>query len=126
MFSNIGMILDLLMMIALCTLILLGVPVVFILTGCAVAFAALGMMFGVFDLFLLGALAQRLFGTMTSEVLIAIPLFIFMGMMLEKSKIAPELLEAMGRLFGSVLCSELAIVWGARRWRAHRRRAHRH
>jgi TRAP-type mannitol/chloroaromatic compound transport system permease large subunit len=102
MFSNIGMILDLLMMIALCTLILLGVPVVFILTGCAVAFAALGMMFGVFDLFLLGALAQRLFGTMTSEVLIAIPLFIFMGMMLEKSKIAPELLEAMGRLFGSV------------------------
>jgi tripartite ATP-independent transporter DctM subunit len=102
MFSSIGMILDLLMMIALCTLILLGVPVVFILTGCAVAFAALGMMFGVFDLFLLGALAQRLFGTMTSEVLIAIPLFIFMGMMLEKSKIAPELLEAMGRLFGSV------------------------
>jgi TRAP-type mannitol/chloroaromatic compound transport system permease large subunit len=102
MFSNIGAILDLLMMIALCTLILLGVPVVFILTGCAVAFAVLGIMFGVFDLFLLGALAQRLFGTMTSEVLIAIPLFIFMGMMLEKSKIAPELLEAMGRLFGSV------------------------
>jgi TRAP-type mannitol/chloroaromatic compound transport system permease large subunit len=42
------------------------------------------------------------FGTMTSEVLIAIPLFIFMGMMLEKSKIAPDLLEAMGRLFGSL------------------------
>lgn len=102
MFSSIGSILDLLMMIALCTLIMLGVPVVFILTGCAVVFAFLGIAFGVFDLFLLGALAQRMFGTMTSEVLIAIPLFVFMGMMLEKSRIAPELLEAMGRLFGSV------------------------
>jgi TRAP-type mannitol/chloroaromatic compound transport system permease large subunit len=79
-----------------------GIPVVFILTGCAIVFAGLGVMFGAFDLFLLGALAQRVFGTMTSEVLIAIPLFIFMGMMLEKSKIAPELLEAMGRLFGSL------------------------
>jgi TRAP-type mannitol/chloroaromatic compound transport system permease large subunit len=102
MFSNIGSILDLLMMISLCTLIMLGVPVVFILTGCAVIFALLGVAFGAFDLFLLGALAQRVFGTMTSEVLMAIPLFVFMGMMLEKSKIAQELLEAMGRLFGSV------------------------
>jgi TRAP-type mannitol/chloroaromatic compound transport system permease large subunit len=102
MLLSIGSILDLLMMVALCTLIMLGVPVVFILTGCAVVFALLGVAFGAFDVFLLGALAQRLFGTMTSEVLIAIPLFIFMGMMLEKSRIAPELLEAMGRLFGSV------------------------
>jgi hypothetical protein len=55
---------------------------------------ALGWALGTFDLFLLGALAQRIFGTMTSEVLIAIPLFVFMGIMLEKSKIAEELLEA--------------------------------
>lgn len=95
-------ILDFFMMLALCTLIMVGLPVVFILTGCAVIFGALGILFGVFDGFLFGALAQRLFGTMTSEVLIAIPLFVFMGMMLEKSKIAPELLEAMGRLFGRV------------------------
>ena len=100
--SAIGQWLDLFMMIALCTLIMTGIPVVFILTGCAVIFALLGVMFGAFDMFLLGALAQRLFGTMTSEVLIAIPLFIFMGMMLEKSRIAPELIEAMGRLFGSL------------------------
>jgi tripartite ATP-independent transporter DctM subunit len=100
--SGAGAILDLLMMIALCTLIMTGIPVVFILTGCSIVFGLLGIVFGAFDPFLFGALAQRVFGTMTSEVLIAIPLFIFMGMMLEKSKIAPELLEAMGRLFGSL------------------------
>jgi tripartite ATP-independent transporter DctM subunit len=102
MSSQIGSILDLLMMLALCTLIMVGVPVVFILTGCAIVFGGLGILFGAFDPFLFGALAQRVFGTMTSEVLIAIPLFIFMGMMLEKSRIAPDLLEAMGRLFGSL------------------------
>jgi tripartite ATP-independent transporter DctM subunit len=100
--SDIGSILDLMMMAALCTLIMTGVPVVFILTGCAIVFGGLGILFGAFDPFLFGALAQRVFGTMTSEVLIAIPLFIFMGMMLEKSKIAPDLLEAMGRLFGTL------------------------
>jgi len=99
---GLGGILDLLMFVSLCLLILTGVPVVFILTGCAVVFGALGWALGTFDPFLLGALAQRIFGTMTSEVLIAIPLFVFMGIMLEKSKIAEELLEAMGRLFGSV------------------------
>jgi len=100
--AQIGSMLDVMMMVALCTLIMIGIPVVFILTGCAIIFAGLGIIFGAFDSFLLGALAQRVFGTMTSEVLIAIPLFIFMGMMLEKSKIAPELLEAMARLFGTV------------------------
>jgi tripartite ATP-independent transporter DctM subunit len=100
--AGIGPILDLLMLAALCTLILIGVPVVFILTGCSIVFGGLGILFGVFDPFLFGALAQRVFGTMTSEVLIAIPLFVFMGMMLEKSKIAPDLLEAMGRLFGTL------------------------
>jgi tripartite ATP-independent transporter DctM subunit len=99
---GLGGILDLFMFLSLCLLILTGVPVVFIFNGCAVVFGALGWALGTFDLFLLGALAQRIFGTMTSEVLIAIPLFVFMGIMLEKSKIAEELLEAMGRLFGSV------------------------
>lgn len=99
---NVAHALDFFMMATLCLLIMSGLPVVFVLTGTSVAFAGLGILFGVFDPFLLGALAQRVFGTMTSEVLIAIPLFVFMGMMLEKSKIAPELLEAMGRLFGSV------------------------
>src|SRR5260370_762860 len=50
---------------------------------------------------LLVALAERIFGVMTNDVLLAIPLFVFMGVMLERSRIAEELLETMGRLFGS-------------------------
>ncbi|MDW8369568.1 MAG: TRAP transporter large permease subunit [Geminicoccaceae bacterium] len=100
--SLLGSALDALMFLSLCLLILTGLPVVFVLTGCAVAFAALGSALGVFDPFLLRALAQRVFGTMTSEVLVAIPLFVFMGIMLERSRIAEELLEAMGGLFGRV------------------------
>ncbi|WP_372621876.1 TRAP transporter large permease subunit [Falsiroseomonas sp.] len=100
--AAIGQVLDLLMFGALCVLILTGIPVVFLLTGCAIVFGALGVAFGVFDTFLLAALAQRIFGTMTTETLVAIPLFVFMGIMLERSRIAEELLEAMGRLFGTV------------------------
>lgn len=100
--SSIGQVLDLLMFASLCLLILTGVPVVFLLTGCAIVFGGLGIAFGVFDTFLLAALAQRIFGTMTTETLVAIPLFVFMGIMLERSRIAEELLEAMGRLFGTV------------------------
>jgi len=94
--------LDLLMFAALIGAILLGYPVSFTLTGVAVAFAALGWAFGMFDVSLLGALGQRLFGTMTNDVLIAIPLFVFMGVVLQQSRIAEELLETMGRLFGSL------------------------
>ena len=95
-----GLWLNIGMMAALCTLILAGIPVVFVLTSCSIIFGALGVLFGAFDPFLLGALAQRVFGTMTSDTLIAIPLFIFMGLMLERSQIAPDLIETMGRLFG--------------------------
>lgn len=100
--NTIGVWLNIGMMVALCTFIMIGLPVMFILTGCALVFGGLGIYFGVFDIFLLGALAQRIFGTMTGETLIAIPLFIFMGMMLERSRIAPDLLEAMGKLFGKM------------------------
>ena len=59
--------------------------------------------FGVFDISFLRAMPQRIFGNaMWNEVLIAVPLFIFMGVMLERSKVAEELLEAMGRLFGGL------------------------
>ncbi|MCS6878870.1 MAG: TRAP transporter large permease subunit [Geminicoccaceae bacterium] len=91
-----------LMFLSLCFVILSGIPVLFVLTGSAILFGALGMLAGVLDPFLLRAIAQRIFGTMTSEVLVAIPLFVFMGIMLERSRIAEELLEAMGRLFGRV------------------------
>ncbi|WP_338032087.1 TRAP transporter large permease [Elioraea rosea] len=94
--------LDILMFATLCAGILTGIPVVFILTGASLLFGALGWAFGVFTPSLLGALPPRIFGTMTSEVLVAIPLFVFMGIMLERSKIAEDLLETMGRLFGTM------------------------
>jgi len=94
--------LDLLMFAALCVLIMSGVPMVFVLAGTAILFAALGALTGGFDLPLLGALIPRVFSVMTSETLVAIPLFVFMGLMLERSKIAEELLEAMGTMFGRI------------------------
>jgi tripartite ATP-independent transporter DctM subunit len=65
-------------------------------------FAALGMATGVFDPAILAALTGRYFGTMTNETLVAVPLFVFMGVMLERSKIAEALLTTMGELFGAL------------------------
>ena len=94
--------LDLLMFVALCGFILLGFPVSFTLAGTALMFALLGMAFGVFDPDFLGVLPHRIYGVMTNEVLIAVPLFVFMGVMLERSKVAEELLDTMGQLFGTL------------------------
>lgn len=94
--------LDLLMFAALIGAILIGYPVAFTLAGIATLFALLGWSLGQFDLSLLGALGQRTFGILTNNVLIAIPLFVFMGVVLEKSRIAEDLLETMGRLFGTM------------------------
>ena len=93
---------DLLMFAVLVIAILMGFPVSFTIAGIAIAFAFLGAITGSFDLSLLGALAQRVFGLLTNGVLIAIPLFIFMGVILEKSRIAEELLETMAKLFGTM------------------------
>jgi tripartite ATP-independent transporter DctM subunit len=93
-------ILDLLMFAAVIGFLLTGYPVAFALGGTALLFALLGHFTGVFDLSLLQALPQRIYGVMTNDVLIAIPLFVFMGVMLERSKIAEQLLETAGRLFG--------------------------
>ncbi len=91
-----------LMFLATILVVLAGYPVAFTLAGTALGFALLGMAAGVFDPSLLGALASRYFGTMTNEVLVAVPLFVFMGVMLERSKIAEELLTTMGELFGTL------------------------
>jgi tripartite ATP-independent transporter DctM subunit len=90
------------MVLAVCILLLAGYPVAFTLAGVSLGFAVAGAAAGVMDLALLGALPERIFGIMTNEVLLAIPLFIFMGVMLERSRIAEELLETMGRLFGGL------------------------
>ncbi|WP_288900870.1 TRAP transporter large permease subunit [uncultured Sneathiella sp.] len=80
-----------------------GYPVAFTLAGSALFMAGIGWLLGVFDLSLLGAIPSRILGVaMWNETLLAVPLFIFMGIMLEKSRVAEELLGAMGRLFGSL------------------------
>jgi tripartite ATP-independent transporter DctM subunit len=94
--------LAILMVVAVCALLMAGYPVALTLGGTSLAFAALGHLLGAMDLSLLAALPQRVFGVITNDVLLAIPLFVFMGVMLERSRIAEELLETMGRLFGTL------------------------
>ncbi|MRG73348.1 TRAP transporter large permease subunit [Alphaproteobacteria bacterium HT1-32] len=95
-------ILDLMMFASACVFLLCGFPVAFTLAGTALLYALIGLGFGIFDMSLFGAMASRIYGTMTNEVLIAVPLFVFMGVMLERSKVAEELLETMGAAFGSM------------------------
>ena len=87
---------------AVCLMLMLGYPVAFTLAGTALAFAAGGVLTGVFDPQFLTALPGRIFGTVNNSTLIAVPLFILMGTILEKSRIAEELLDSMARLFGSL------------------------
>src|SRR6202451_249506 len=90
------------LVLAVCVLLLAGYPVPRWLAGVSLLFAAGSAAAGLFDLSLLGALPERIFGVMSNDVLLAIPLFIFMGVMLERSRIAEDLLETMGRLFGAL------------------------
>ncbi|MEL6816359.1 MAG: TRAP transporter large permease subunit [Cyanobacteria bacterium J06598_3] len=83
-------------------LLSLGYPVAFSLGGVAILFGIIGIAMGVFDPVFLTAMPQRIFGIMNNFTLLAIPYFIFMGAMLEKSGIAEDLLETMGSLFGRV------------------------
>jgi tripartite ATP-independent transporter DctM subunit len=89
-------------------LIMTGYPVAFVLAGASLMAATIGHMLGIFDLNYIAALPSRVYGIMTNDILLAIPLFIFMGMVLERSKIAEELLVAMSNLLGGVR-SGLAI-----------------
>ena len=106
-------ILAVLMVVSTFAVLLAGFPVAFSLAGTALAFAGIGWAFGDFNLSLLGSLSSRYFGAMTNEVLVAVPLFVVMGLMLERSKIAEQLLETMGILFGELrggLAISLLIV----------------
>ncbi len=91
----------LLMFLSAVGFLIMGYPVAFTLAGTGLAFALLGSLMGVFDISILTAFPQRIFAIMSSEVLVAVPLFVFMGVMLERSKVAEELLDNMGRAFGS-------------------------
>ena len=93
---------SLFMFLAVCLLLMLGYPVAFTLAGTALAFAAGGILTGIFDPSFLAALPGRMFGTIGNTTLIAVPLFILMGVILEKSRVAEELLGTMAKLFGGL------------------------
>jgi tripartite ATP-independent transporter DctM subunit len=92
----------LILFLAVCLVLVMGYPVAFSLAGTALLFAWGGILFGVFDPSFLEALPNRLYGIMTNETLIAVPLFVFMGVMLERSRVAENLLDTMALLFGSL------------------------
>lgn len=85
---------------AVCVLLLFGFPVALTLAGTALLFAGGGVIAGYFDASFVGALPGRMFGTVTNETLVAVPLFILMGVTLERAKIAEELLTAMASGLG--------------------------
>lgn len=82
--------------------LLAGFPVALSLGGTALIFAGLGVLGGSFNEALLFGLPNRLFGIMTNEMLVAVPLFVFMGVTLERARIAEDLLETMSALFGAL------------------------
>jgi tripartite ATP-independent transporter DctM subunit len=90
------------MVVAVVAALMAGYPIALTLAGVSLAFAVFGHAIGVINFAILGALPQRIFGVMTNGTLLAIPMFIFMGVMLERSRVAEELLETMGRLFGTL------------------------
>jgi tripartite ATP-independent transporter DctM subunit len=89
-----------LLFVSLACSLMLGFPVAFTLAGASLLVALVAEFFGYFDVSLLTALPQRVFSIMVNELLLSIPLFVFMGIMLERAKIAEDLLDTMGRLFG--------------------------
>ena len=88
------------MFVAVCVVLLTGYPVAFALGGTALLFAAGGMLTGTFSPSDLSFVPNRLFGIIENSTLMAVPLFVFMGVMLEKSRVAEKLLSSMGQLFG--------------------------
>ena len=91
-----------LMLVTLFGVLMTGFPVAFTLSGVALFFGIVGSFFNSFDMVFIQALPNRIYGIMTNDLLIAVPLFVFMGVMLERSKIAAELLDTMALLLGSL------------------------
>jgi len=90
----------LILFLAVCLVLMLGFPVALTLAGVSLVFAAIGTLAGSFDPSYLVALPARIFGTMSNETLVAVPLFILMGNILERARIAEDLLNQMAQLFG--------------------------
>ena len=92
----------LLLFVSVIAILLAGFPVAFTLAGTALAFALVGVLTGDFNDALLSGLPNRLFGIMSNETLVAVPLFVFMGVTLERARIAEELLETLSLMFGTL------------------------
>ncbi|MCC6171243.1 MAG: TRAP transporter large permease subunit, partial [Gammaproteobacteria bacterium] len=92
----------LLLFVAIVAALMAGYPVAFTLGGVSLLFAFGAEALGVFDPAYLEALPSRVFGTMTNDSLVAVPLFVFMGLVLERTRIAEDLLETLGLLFGGL------------------------
>ncbi|ADM10187.1 hypothetical permease component of C4 dicarboxylate transporter [Parvularcula bermudensis HTCC2503] len=93
--------LDIAMVVTLCAALLLGFPAALTLAGTALAFGAFGLMIGAFDAsFIAAPFPIRIFGIVNNNVLLAVPMFVLMGVILERAKIAEDLLETMAALFG--------------------------
>lgn len=86
--------------VCVCVVLLFGYPVALTLAGTSLVFAAIGFVTNTFDTSYLNAMPSRLYGILTNQTLIAVPLFIFMGIVLEKSRVAENLLTAMAALMG--------------------------
>ncbi|MGI9248262.1 MAG: TRAP transporter large permease [Woeseiaceae bacterium] len=91
-----------LLFVTVILVLLAGFPVAFTLGGTALIFAGVGVIGGGFNEALLSGLPNRVFGIMTNETLVAVPLFVFMGVTLERARIAEELLETLSSLFGTL------------------------
>ncbi len=92
-----------LLFVAVVLVLLVGYPVAFSLAGTALAFALLGTATGNFDADFLGAMPNRIYGgVMSNELLVAVPLFVFMGVMLERARIAEDLLSTLAECFGNI------------------------
>ncbi|HJW82274.1 MAG TPA: TRAP transporter large permease subunit [Acidiferrobacterales bacterium] len=91
-----------LMFVALVVFLLLGYPVAFALAANGLLFAIIGIQAGFFDFVLLQALPERVYGILSNSTLLAIPFFTFMGLVLERSGMAEDLLDTIGQLFGTL------------------------
>lgn len=94
--------LSLLLFVIICLALMLGYPVAFTLAGVSLVFAGLGSLVGVFDPAFISVIPNRVYGVLINQNLLAVPLFVFMGVMLQKSRLAEELLENMARAFGRI------------------------
>jgi len=93
---------SLLLFLAVALVLMTGFPVAFTLAGVSLIFAGIGTLSGHFDPVFLEAFPNRLYGIMTNETLIAVPVFVFMGVMLERSRLADQLLQSMASLFRGI------------------------